>query len=618
MLSHTQKNIWKGFLLFLLLAGQVWAVQGFSYDEAVSLFYQKRYPQVEAFFEEYLIQNPENDDAAVFYAESAEHNLIAKTNLDKAVLLAEKNRFSQAFELIDAAQIASPYYPGIAELRRDLQEKEKKNKPYEGLSQAEKNIVLQLIEEGKAFLAQGKNEEALRTFARAIEMAPKSPEASEGYNEANQRYSADQLSGRLEKLFLEVKSLENSGRYIEALARYEEILKLNPGNEIALVRQYELKTIVRQQREEASRKELAQEYYSSAQGLRKGKKFDEAIEQFDMGKNISPKLYDWDTLIAQTKQEKEGYERELFEKEMEQLSKVYNQGLYQLTTEKYREAVSSFEEAMSIARKYKDEELIRQSSELHKTARENMELLEAEIVPEDSPYSDFVQTLIQQGLQAYQDKRYEESKIFFNEIKNIFPRNRIANKYFLAANIMQKPEAREEILGTLISQAQTFRKTNPPEAKRIINLAYEIAPEDEKINSLRKEILEGSTTVPKRNSGISQAKLDEMYSDAFRIYQSEPQRALQIAQSILDADPQNVKARILMARIRGRSTAATASPTDVIPPAAREAYSLGIVQYNNQDMEGAVRSFQLALRLAPNYAQARSALMRTQQYMRSK
>ncbi len=618
MLSLAQKIFWKGFILFLFLVGQVWAVKGLSYDEAVSLFYQKRYPQAEAFFEDYLMEHPENDDAAIFYAESAEQNLFAKTNLDKALLLAEKNRFSQAFELIYEAEIASPYYPGIAELRRDLHEKEKKNKPYEGLSQAEKNIVLQLIEEGKALLAQGKNEDALRTFASAIEMAPKSPEASEGYSEANQRYNADQLSGRLEKLFIEIKSLENSGRFIEALARYEEILKLNPGNEMALVRQYELKTIVRKQREEASRKELAQEYYSSAMGLRKSKKFDEAIEQFDMGKNISPKLYDWETLIAQTKEEKDRYERELFEKEMEQLSKVYNQGLYQLTTEKYREAVSSFEEALSIARKYKDEELIRQSSELQKTARENMELLEAEIVPEDSPYYDFVQTLIQQGLQAYQDKRYEESKIFFNEIKNIFPRNRIANKYFLAANIMQKPEAREEILRTLVSQAQTFRKTNPPEARRIINLAYEIAPEDEKINSLRKEILAGSAPLPKRESGISQAKLDEMYSEAFTIYQSKPERALQIAEAILAADPQYVKARTLMSRIRGRSTADTASPTDVIPLAAREAYSLGIVQYNNQDIEGAVLSFQLALRLAPNYAQARSALTRTQQYMKSK
>lgn len=607
------------FALFLALVfgtSSLSASKKDSLDEVEAFLYQKRHEAVIESLEKYLQGNPGDAKASLLYSEALGHKMEAELLVIKADKLAKQYRFAQALDVLDEAELISPYLEKIDLKRKEILKMQKRLEPYANLSSAERDLVFSLIEEGKGQLSEGKNEEAINTFAKVIEIAPKSPEGNEGYNTALQRYNADEAGSRLKDIFAEVDKLEREGRIVEALARYEEILKLDPGNKKALAKRYELKERAKKMREEASRKELADEYYRSAQNFRTQRKYDEGIEQLKLGKELAPGLKEWDKLLADFEAEQKEYERREFEKDMEELSRQYNRGLLMLATEKYRESIISFQASLLIAKKYDDAVLIKQSKDLLETAKENMEQLEAEVVSPDSPYYDFVETLKQQGFAAYQREDYEQARLYFSEIRKIFPKNRIANRYYLAANIQMNPETKTEIVGNLVQQAVSLQQKNPLEARSVINLAYELDPKNEEIIELRKKIIEGNRPVTTATT-VPQEQLDAWYREAFSIYQSNPGQATALAQKILAADPQYVKARTLLARIQGRSNVSRQNRPE-IPVSARRAYSNGIVQYNNGNLEAAVASFQQALRIAPNYPQAQAALNRTRQYMNSR
>ena len=99
--------------------------------------------------------------------------------------------------------------------------------------------------------------------------------------------------------------------------------------------------------------------------------------------------------------------------------------------------------------------------------------------------------------------------------------------------------------------------------------------------------------------------------------QTDPQQAMQILRQLLEDDPQNAKARGLLARIEGRLARDRWAQSDIpIAPAALKAYADGIVFYNTGQLKEAREAFSLALNLAPNFERAVVALKKCDSYSR--
>lgn len=543
------------------------------------------------------------------YKEQIEALIFAK----QAGVLLKNNQLLQAKKIIDQSESISPETEIILKLKASIYEKHRIIDPLILLNPAQKLEFEKLLNSAVNALDNGKNEEALGLFAKCLLIAPKSPEAIEGYNLALVRTNKENSSGRSRELLAKAEALIQAKKYQEAVTTLEELLSFDPINTYAINKINELNNLIKSVTQIAQKQELARQYLEEAKRLEEENDYNSAIEKYNLGLGLLPDFAQWRQLILLAEKKQKDNEEKKFSKSLDEMAKSYQKGIYYLASEEFAKAITEFEAVISISKQYGQTQTMKQAEEFLQKARDNFKRKEEEIISTTNPYFKMINNKKILGLNAYNQKRFDVAKEYFGSILELFPKNRFARIYFVKSDIELLPGSKDQIMKEFISGIETALEKEPAEAKRLLQISIEIDPGNIEIKNLYNKMNATKQTIIKKST-VPVATLDAWYQQAFTFLtqENDAKKANDLLTQILNADPTYIKAVTLKARIEGRTQV-----TEVrsVSSEAQKYYSEGLWHYGQGRIREAKNSFEQALKIEPNYQNAKNAIEKCIKYL---
>ncbi|MFO1526239.1 MAG: tetratricopeptide repeat protein [Turneriella sp.] len=543
--------------------------------------------------------------------------LMAEIHIRNTRKLIAFDKYDRADTELDEAEAIFPGHPQIPELRELIRNKRKDNTKtiLAKLPEDKKKAYEESMQKAAAAMGSAVYPEAMHHYSNALKIARDSLDAKMGYAEAERLMKQDGSDQKLTALFRQAEKYEKDRRFPQAIAVYDQILRIDPGNVPAAERKAKLLDFMQQQLGENERRLMAREYLQSGNEAMRKADYDLAIEQYRIGQALDSRLTNWDDLIKKALAARKAQEENMFSDRLKELERRYQSATLKLLLENYPGAVEDLEVVISIAKQFKQEETQKHAEALLQKAKEAMLRQDEEFITRDSPYYNFVQSLTALGLNSYKIRDCQATMRHFGSITEVFPKNRVSNQHLIACTIILNPDRKDGIIKDLIDSIYQLKDVNAYEARRYFEILKFIDPQNPQIPVLERELAEKTQLLKK---AVQPAEfIEALYKKALLLSQTDPQQAMQILRQLLEDDPQNAKARGLLARIEGRLARDRWAQSDIpIAPAALKAYADGIVFYNTGQLKEAREAFSLALNLAPNFERAVVALKKCDSYSR--
>ncbi|MFZ5630401.1 MAG: tetratricopeptide repeat protein [Spirochaetota bacterium] len=524
-------------------------------------------------------------------------------------------KYERADRELDEAEALYPEHPEIPPLRDLIRQKRSDNTKVilQKLPEKKRKDYEESMQKAQAAMDAGKYPEAMHHYSNALKVAPDSLDAKMGYAEAERMLKQQGSAQKLTALFRQAEKYEKERRFAQAVSVYDQILRIEPQNRQAIERRAALIDFMQQQLGKNERRNLAKEYLQSGNESFRKAEYDQAIDQYRIGQALDPKLADWDALIKKAIAARRAQEENLFAEKLKELERRYQSAMVQLLLENYPAAIEDLEAVIAIAQQFKQAETQKQAEALLQKAKEAMLRQDEEFITRDSPYYAFVQSLTTLGLTSYRQRDCQSTLKHFGAITEVFPKNRLSNQHILSCTIFLNPERKDGIVRDLIDGIYRLKDVNAYEARRLFEILKFIDPQNPAIAQLEKELAEKTTLLKK---AVQPAEyIEALYKKALVLSQTDPEGALGVLRQLLEEDPQNTRARALLARIEGRLNRERWAQSDIpVAPAALRAYADGIVFYNTGQIAEAKAAFAQALNLAPNFDRAAVALRKCESY----
>lgn len=612
------------FAVFFFSLASVLPLAAEVFDEVKSLtkagvaaYNQRRLAEARQYLSQALDIDSTWTPAVLYHGQAYADLLIAELHIRNTRKLIGFEKYERADAELDEAEAVYPHHPQIPELRELIRKKRTDNtrQILEKLPDKKKKAYEESMQKAAAAMEASKYAEAMHHYSAALKIAPDSLDAKMGYAEAERLLKQDGSEQQLAILFKKADKLEKERRFAQAIAVYDQILRIDPGNAQATERKAMLLDFMQQQLTGNERRLMAREYLQSGNEAMRKTDYNLAVEQYRIGQALDPGLTDWDSLIKKALAARKSQEENLFADRLKELEARYQSATLKLLIENYPGAIEDLEVVIAIAKQFKQEETQKNAEALLQKAKDAMLRQDDEFITRDSPYYSFVQSLTAMGLNSYKLQDCQATMSHFSSITEIFPKNRVANQHILACTIMLNPSRKDGIVRDLIESIYQLKDNNAYEARRLFEILKFIDPQNPQIPVLERELAEKTQLLKK---SVQPAEyLEALYKRALILSQTDPQGALAVLRQLLEEDPQNARARGLMARIEGRLNRDRWAQSDTpIAPAALKAYADGIVYYNTGQIAEAKASFALALNLAPNFDRAAVALKKCESYTR--
>ena len=585
-----------------------------NYLKGKSFFYQKRYLRSIDLFQVLSRKAPGEKKFQYYYSLSLVNYLQYKTWLDRAKTLHGFKRFNHALLSLAKAETIYPFGKEIQELKDQIEKDRNSHLPLSHLNKQELKIFKNTTRLARNRLKKGKNEKALKLFAQSLSLAPESTTALEGYNDAQKRFLAGQNEVKINILLKQARALYRSNKFVQALAKYNAVLRFDPANRESVGKITELQEKITTAKILARRRALANQYKKTGQNFVKNRAFQKAIEQYELGKVLLPDFARWDALIKEANALQRIFDKKEKQKLNERVERNYNRGLAFVASERYRDAITAFQRVVTDARILQRTFMVEQAQELLRKVRNALLQKEEEIVGFESPYYNLVQTLKAVGLKALETGKLKAALKTFTQIADLFPYNRFANQYLAVCKIRINPKTKNEIMKDFMKEAkEAWAAKEPIKARRTLDIILFIDKDYKGVKALER-LIRGGGGGGVIGTSASPKQLEDLWNRALSAQKKgRKKNAIQIARQILRLSPAHTNARSLLARLE--SGRIVRSSRENIPNGAKKAYTQGILHYNTGALQQALVSFQTAIRIYPNYRKASIALKKCQKYL---
>ena len=587
-----------------------------KYLEGQAFFFQKRYKKAIDIFIELTERYPDHKKFQYYYSLSLISYLQFKIWLERAEVLYKFKRFNHALLFLSKAESIYPFGDSINNLKSEIKSVKNSHTPLEHLNKKEHKLFKDVVKRGTKKLKIGSNEAAFQLFSKALNLAPQSTTALEGYNEAQKRYLAGQYETKINIFLKQARNFNKVGKFIRALAKYKAVLRFDPANQESINEISKLKNNINIAKTLVAKKTLLKQYRNTGKKFIKEKKFNEGVEQYELGKSLSKNFINWDRLI------KEAYllQKIANEKEKQKLNQKiernYNRGLAFIASKKYRYAITAFQQVVTDATKIQRTFMVEQAMDILKKITKALFKKDEEKVNRESPYYNLMQSLKVLGLKNIANKNFKLAGNYFDQIISIFPYNRFANQYLAVCQIKIDPQKKDRIMQDFIREAkESLVIKKRIKAERILDVLLFIDKNYKGVKKLQQLI--GRNKQKVIGSSASKKQLNILWNQALIAQrQANRKKALRISRQILRLNPSHTNARSLLGRLESGNIIRRA-PTSV-PARAKKEYTKGILHYNTGALQLALNSFKTAVEIHPTYRKASIALHKCRKYLASR
>ncbi len=410
--------------------------------------------------------------------------------------------------------------------------------------------------------------------------------------------------------------------YIGARLEFEEVMKIDPKHREAKDYLEKISEIIDEKMMYAQRLQQAEDAYRSGINNINNNRFDEAQQDLETSlalikdyKDARVRLKDLDRLRIEYKKREQALR-------LQRINQKFQEGIVAYTQGNYKIAIDAFVATLAMDNKNT------QAREYLRRARDAQRINEEEMVDENSPYYDVINSLIVAGRSLYEKGEYAESRKKWDSILNLFPKNKIAREYIIKCDLMINPENRDNVVASRIMEGRAYLdKKDYRNALRIFNIIKSI---DKNYPGLDNLIAQANAGMKETAAGgdltvADRAELNRRYEIGMNLYQmggkENIEKALAQFRWVVQKDPTNVKAVVTVNKIESqlRIGGAEVDRGQMLTPKQRELvnkyYYNGINYYSNNNFQKAIEEWRKVLAIDPGNVKARNNIRKVLAFM---
>ncbi len=521
---------------------------------------------------------------------------LAKESIKEADQYLAEDEFAKAIALYKIALLLMPDNQEAKVKILQAQEKE---------ALANQSLELMLhLEAAREYHNKKDYFNAVQEWSKALMIQPENEEAKEGLKTDKALLEQQLLQEKINELISKGIDLFLEKKYNDAETVFLEVIRLDYQNKVAL--EYlqkikEMKDLLNQksisEAEAEKHFQLGVKYFNLAQ-------YQEALQEFDLTLEIIPDhsqalYYKEKTLLMIKKmQEKEEADRN------EQIQKLLQEGidLYQLG--EYPSSIMTFKKVLEL-----DPENV-YAKEYLKLAEQALQLQKEAVLDPHSPYYPIIKNLEIKGKEYLDKKEYDVALKYFNEIKDLFPLNQLANQYILKITYRTEPERVKKIVDSHYQAGIRYYQN-----KDYLRALYEL----ELVNSIEPNYpeLQKYLAWAKKPPGLYDKEIAQSFNKGLYYFsQKKYEEAIkEWKRSIeLDKSPLSNKylakslLNITKAEYRMKAEKGELTLTQIETQSQEKSkkvnkhYYMGLAYYTGGDYQKALSEWQEVLRIEPNHS----------------
>ncbi len=413
----------------------------------------------------------------------------------------------------------------------------------------------------------------------------------------------------------------NKKDYIGARPEFDEVLKVDPKHREARDYLEKIAEIIDEKMLYAQRLKQAEDAYRSGINNINNNRFDEAQQDLETALALIKDYRDARERLKDLDRLKREYEKRQRALRLQRINQKFQEGIMAYTQGNYKMAIDAFVATLAMDNKNT------QAKEYLRRARDAQRINEEEVVDENSPYYDVVNTLIVAGRSLYEKAEYAESRTKWDSILNLFPKNKIAREYIIKCDLMINPDNKDNVVAKRIMEGQGYlNRKDYRNALRIFNIIKSI---DRNYPGLDNLITQANTGMKEAAAGdvtpADRAELNRRYDIGMNLYQmggkDNIEKALAQFRWVVQKDPTNVKAVITVNKIESqlRIGGGEAERQQMLTPKQRELvnkfYYNGINYYSNNNFQRAIAEWRKVLAIDPGNVKARNNIRKVLAFM---
>ncbi len=535
----------------------------------------------------------------------------AEKNLQKT-----KDKSKIAFASFIIAYRIDSRDPEIQLIREDMQRLEKVISSEDKRLSASRELrekVAALLLLARDAMDDSRFRDALENWNSILKLMPEHIEAAEGKRQASIAIENIIRYESIKKFMASGVLLFSQEEYKQSRQDFMSVLQLDPENSSARDYIEKIDDKINEKKRYEQRLREAETFYASGIRYLREYKYDEARDDLENVLSLIENYRDTKERLASIPGLKAEYDRRAREKKLRQIDEEFQNGLIALAESRYQDAISAFENTLKLDPGNKLAPVYIQR------AKDAQKLVEEEIVDDNSPYYDVVNSLIVSGTQLYDSGKYTESQNRWEQILQLFPSNRIANEYMFKCELKLKPEQREIMLKKLVNEGEAFlKKREYRNAYRKFELVKSIDPDYPDLKSLLARS-ERAQTYSSRGT-VAQEDVEEIgrrFNLGMSYYQrggeDNIKKALVELRWVASKDPDNIKAVVSVNKIESQlriGTSSAKSEGSRLTPEqerlVRKYYYSGINFYSNNDFKRAIAEWRKVLAIDPEHTRAKN------------
>jgi len=401
---------------------------------------------------------------------------------------------------------------------------------------------------------EGKYDEAKTDWDKALDIFMDDPVAREGKRKAELA-----ISNRLK--YEKIKSLLASGiqlftlaKYNEALTEFKQVILIDPENDEADSYISKIEDIVDAQQGYERKRQQAEQFYQEGLSDLTANRFNEARDNLENALNLIPNYKDAEARINSIKRLRDEYNEKLKRQRNTEIDREFQSGLIAFSDGRYKDALVSLEKTLLL-----DPKNALAMSYLEKT-KEALKEQQEEEVDESSPYYPIISSLIISGKELYKKEKFSESRAQFEKIRTLFPNNKIAIEFILKCDMKLNPEKFQSFAARIMEEGkEALGKRDFRKALSRFQIIKSITPDYPEIDQLIAKAKKPGAEQKRTTAAgvvVTTEEIERRYQLSISLYKKGGDQniktALENLRWIAQYDPENMKAIIALNKIESQ------------------------------------------------------------------